>query len=111
MLITRAAKIVMVVAIAAFANLVAFGNITDYGTNFTFVRHVLSMDTVFPGSTITYRAITTPALHHAAYAIIIAAEAQIDMTRQPYCPNSRHDADGQHFKKVTIAQQEVGPCR
>src|ERR1051325_2473305 len=75
MLIMRLAKIAMVAAIAAFATLVAFGNITDYGTNFAFVEHVLSMDSLFPDSTITYRAVTSPALHHAAYAIIIAAEA------------------------------------
>jgi predicted small integral membrane protein len=75
MLIMRLAKIAMVAAIAVFATLVAFGNITDYGTNFAFVEHVLAMDSIFPNSTITYRAITSPALHHAAYAIIIAAEA------------------------------------
>jgi predicted small integral membrane protein len=75
MLIMRVAKIAMVAAIAAFATLVAFGNVTDYGTNFTFVEHVLSMDSVFPNAPITYRAVTSPALHHAAYAIIIAAEA------------------------------------
>jgi predicted small integral membrane protein len=34
----------------------------------------MSMDTIFPNSTIGYRAITTPALHHAGYAMIIAAE-------------------------------------
>jgi len=71
----RAAKAAMVAAIALLASLVAFGNVTDYGTNFAFVQHVLSMDSIFPGSTITYRAITSPALHHAAYAIIIVAEA------------------------------------
>ena len=75
MLILRAAKIAMVASIAAFATVVAFGNITDYDTNFVFVQHVLSMDSIFPNSTITYRAITSPALHHAAYAAIIAAEA------------------------------------
>ncbi len=75
MLILRAAKIAMVAAIAAFATVVAFGNITDYDTNFVFVQHVLSMDTVFPRSSITWRAISSPALHHVAYAIIIAAEA------------------------------------
>jgi len=73
--VTRLAKIATVAAVAAFATLVAFDNITDYGTNFVFVQHVLSMDTVFPSSTIGYRAITSPALHHAAYALIIAAEA------------------------------------
>ncbi len=72
--VMRAAKIAMVAAIAAFATLVALGNITDYGTNFAFVQHVLSMDTLFARSTITYRAITSAALHHAAYAAIIAVE-------------------------------------
>ena len=75
MLTTRIAKVTMVAAIAACATLVAFDNVTDYGTNFVFVEHVLSMDSVFPHSTTKYRAITNPTLHHAAYAIIIAAEA------------------------------------
>jgi predicted small integral membrane protein len=77
MLAIRLAKILMVAAIALFASLVTFGNLTDYGTNFAFVRHVLSMDTIFPSSTIGYRAITSVALHHAAYAAIIATEAAI----------------------------------
>ena len=75
MIVTRLAKIAMVAAVAAYATLVAFGNITDYGTNFAFVQHVLAMDTIFPGSTITYRSITNPVLHHLAYDFIIAAEA------------------------------------
>jgi predicted small integral membrane protein len=75
MIAIRAAKAVLVAAIALFASLVTFGNVTDYNTNFVFVQHVLSMDTIFPFSTIKYRAITAPALHHAAYALIIAAEA------------------------------------
>jgi predicted small integral membrane protein len=74
MIAVRAAKIALVAAIALFASLVAFGNLTDYNTNFTFVEHVLSMDTIYPFSTIRYRAITNSALHHAAYAVIIAAE-------------------------------------
>jgi predicted small integral membrane protein len=75
MIVIRLAKIAMVAGLALFASLVAFGNITDYGSNFVFVQHVLSMDTVFPTSNIHYRVITSPALHHAAYALIIAAEA------------------------------------
>ena len=77
MIAIRAAKIALVAAIALFASLVVFGNITDYNTNFVFVQHVLSMDTVFTFSTIRYRAITSPALHHAAYALIIATEVVI----------------------------------
>jgi predicted small integral membrane protein len=75
MIAIRVAKAALVAAIALFASLVTFGNLTDYNTNFVFVQHVLSMDTIFPFSTIRYRAITGPALHHAAYALIIAAEA------------------------------------
>ena len=47
----RAAKIAMVAAIALFASLVTFGNLTDYHTNFLFVQHVLSMDTIFRSPT------------------------------------------------------------
>jgi predicted small integral membrane protein len=73
-MLIRVAKIAMIAAIAAVVSLVAFGNITDYGTNLRFVQHVLSMDSLFPTTTIRYRAITSPVLQHAAYAIIIAAE-------------------------------------
>jgi predicted small integral membrane protein len=72
--LTRAAKIAMVAAIALWFTLVTFGNITDYGTNFAFVQHVMSMDTLFPTTTITYRAITNSALQHAAYASIITTQ-------------------------------------
>jgi predicted small integral membrane protein len=77
MIAIRAAKAATVAAIALFASLVTFGNVTDYNTNFAFVEHVLSMDTIFAFSTIKYRAITSPPLHHAAYDLIIAVEAAI----------------------------------
>jgi predicted small integral membrane protein len=75
MLAIRAAKVMMVVAVALFASLVTFGNLTDYNTNYAFVQHVLSMDSIFAFSKIKWRAITDPALHQAANAAIIAAEA------------------------------------
>jgi predicted small integral membrane protein len=74
MVIVRTSKTIMVAAIALWVSLVAFGNITDYGTNFAFVEHVLSMDSVFPETTVRYRAITSPLLHHVAYILIIATE-------------------------------------
>ena len=51
-MIVRASKSILVAAVALWVSLVAFGNITDYGTNLAFVNHVLSMDTVFPDATI-----------------------------------------------------------
>lgn len=73
-MIVRLSKALLVCAIALFASLVAFGNITDYGTNFAFVRHVFMMDTIFPDATITYRAIQSPWLHWVGYVGIIALE-------------------------------------
>jgi predicted small integral membrane protein len=73
-MLTRYCKIVLVTLIGLFSLLVGADNIIDYGTNYAFVQHVMSMDTVFPNSTLTWRAITSPALHQVAYALIIAAE-------------------------------------
>ena len=78
MIAIRAAKVALVAAIALFASLVAFGNLTDYDTNFVFVQHVLSMDTIYPSSTIKYRAITSSgAAPRGSTRVIIAAEAAI----------------------------------
>jgi predicted small integral membrane protein len=74
MLIARYAKIVMSLALASFCLLVTFDNLTDYGTNYLFVQHVLSMDTTFPGNALMYRSITNPVLWQIAYGLIIAAE-------------------------------------
>lgn len=71
----RLSKIVMCLCLAAFCFLVAFGNITDYGSNYAFVQHVLSMDTTFPGNALMYRSITNPSLWTAGYWLIIAGEA------------------------------------
>ncbi|MDE1950703.1 MAG: DUF2165 domain-containing protein, partial [Burkholderiales bacterium] len=70
----RLSKAAIVAAIAFFSTLVAFGNITDYGTNFGFVSHVMMMDTIFPDASIKYRAITSAGVQNAAYVLIIAAE-------------------------------------
>ncbi len=75
MIATRYAKIVMTLGLALFGLVVAFDNLIDYGSNFAFVQHVLSMDTTFPGNALMGRAITAPLLHHAGYWLIIAAEA------------------------------------
>ncbi len=58
MIEARLAKITMVASLAAFALLAAYNNIVDYDSNFEFVRHVLSMDTTFPGNALKHRAVT-----------------------------------------------------
>jgi predicted small integral membrane protein len=74
MLIARYAKIVLSLALASFCLVVTFDNLTDYGTNYLFLQHVMSMDTTFPGNALMYRSITNPVLWQLGYALIIAAE-------------------------------------
>lgn len=49
-MITRTAKVLLIAAVALFYTLVVFNNLTDFDSNYQFVRHVLSMDTTFPGN-------------------------------------------------------------
>jgi len=74
MILIRLCKIAFVAAIALFFTFAAFGNLTDYESNWQFVQHVLSMDTTFPDSTLHWRAITDPAYQAIGYWLIIATE-------------------------------------
>jgi len=73
-MILRGIKILLVFGVAIFYSLVVFNNITDYNSNYQFVRHVLMMDSTFPGNRGMWRAINTPLLHTAFYISIIAWE-------------------------------------
>ena len=73
-MITRAAKLLLLAGIALFYTLVVFNNLTDFDSNYEFVRHVLSMDTTFPGNHGMWRALRPPAFHLAFYFGIIAWE-------------------------------------
>jgi predicted small integral membrane protein len=71
----RIAKVVLVACLALYALLVAVDNLLDYQGNYTFVQHVMSMDTVFPDNPTKVRAVTGDVWHTAIYVLIIAAEA------------------------------------
>ena len=71
----RLSRMALAASVAALFTLVAFGNVTDYGSNFAFVQHVLAMDTTFGSPGVMWRAITSPAVHHAAYVAIIGWQA------------------------------------
>ncbi|MFD5129567.1 DUF2165 domain-containing protein [Streptomyces olindensis] len=68
------AALLLTATIALYMALVAFGNITDFGTNQQFVRHVLAMDTTFKDEDLMWRAITNEGLQDAAYVAIIVWE-------------------------------------
>ena len=73
-MILRASKILLVISVALFYSFVVLNNTTDYDSNFQFVRHVLMMDSTFPGNRGMWRALNQPAWHTAFYLSVIAWE-------------------------------------
>jgi len=71
----RVSKAVLVLAIAFFYTILVLNNITDYGSNYEFVRHVLMMDSTFPGNHLMWRAFSSPRVHTVFYIGIIAWES------------------------------------
>ncbi|MFZ0630538.1 MAG: DUF2165 domain-containing protein [Acidobacteriaceae bacterium] len=74
-MIQRLSKSLLVMAVAFDFTLVVFDNLTDYGSNYAFVHHVLRMDTTFPGNHGLWRAIHPLWAHAVFYDMIIAWEA------------------------------------
>jgi len=70
----RWAKMLLLAAVAVYFTLVVFDNVTDFESNYQFVRHVLSMDSTFAGNRGMWRAIHSPALQLAFYLGVIAWE-------------------------------------
>jgi predicted small integral membrane protein len=70
----RVAKMLLVFAVAVFYSLLVLNNTTDYDSNYQFVRHVLMMDSTFPGNRGMWRALNSPLSHTSFYLSIIAWE-------------------------------------
>jgi hypothetical protein len=73
-MIPRWGKIALVAGVAFFYALIVFNNLTDPDVNYQFVRHVLRMDSIFPGNRAMWKAIDAPWVHVAFFAGIIAWE-------------------------------------
>ncbi len=67
-------KGILILILALYFTLVVVGNLTDYGTNYAFVEHVLKMDTTFNSPNLMWRAIDSPVFHNLFYWIIILTE-------------------------------------
>lgn len=113
MLSIRYSKIILLSAVSFYTTLVALGNVADYYTNFEFVKHVMSMDSIFPDSTITYRAITNPLAHHVAYCFIIIFEMMIAIfgwygAYVMFCARSESSRKFNYSKKWAIISLTLG---
>ncbi len=74
-MILRGAKAALVFGVGLFYTFVVFNNLTDYDSNYQFVRHALMMDSTFPGNRGMWRAMNSPAVHAVFYWSIIAWES------------------------------------
>jgi len=89
MIAIRFAKIVSVSAITLYMALVGYNNVADYWTNFAFVQAVLDIEQISPRSTIRWRAVTSPLVHHVAFAVIILMEFAVTLlTAAKFSENS-----------------------
>ena len=70
----RIAKMSLVLAVALFYSFLVFNNLTDYDSNYQFIRHVLMMDSTFAGNRGMWRALNQPAVHTVFYLSIITWE-------------------------------------
>jgi predicted small integral membrane protein len=75
MMIERRLKIFMTGGIAVLCALIVAGNIQDPETNFLFVRHVFSMDTILPASALAAHALPIPLLWRIGFWMIVVGEA------------------------------------
>ncbi|WLG91379.1 DUF2165 family protein [Pseudomonas cucumis] len=72
--IIRYSKVILMTYISFFGLIVMYSNFTDYPSNYEYMSHILSMDTTRDNPNLSYRAITSPMLHHRIYWLIITLE-------------------------------------
>ena len=71
----RLAKLVAICGVGLLTFLVVINNVTDYYSNYYFVKHVMKMDTTFPENKLMYRSVNTGTFYHIAYILLIALES------------------------------------
>jgi predicted small integral membrane protein len=70
----RLSKALLLFALGFYYALVVFNNTNDYNSNLTFVRHVLLMDTTYPGNHGMWRAIHSPVIPVLFFVSIVCYE-------------------------------------
>lgn len=73
----RQIKIIFGAAIAVYMTLVCFNNLTDYDSNFQFVKMVSGMTDIFSKERTGWRAVTSETGHQLLYVFIIAWEIMV----------------------------------
>lgn len=70
----RICKVVFILMFSLYISIVALNNVTDYNSNYEFVKHVLLMDTTFKDNQLLWRSISSPFIYTIAYLFLIIFE-------------------------------------
>lgn len=70
----RICKIVFIFLFSFYMTLVTLNNLTDYNSNFEFVKHVLLMDSTFKDNQLLWRSLSSPSIHTTFYIGLILFE-------------------------------------
>jgi predicted small integral membrane protein len=70
----RASKALLLFALGFYYTLVVFNNTNDYNSNLNYVRHVLLMDTTYPGNHGMWRSIHSPTVPWLFFVSIVCWE-------------------------------------
>ena len=95
MVVQRGLKILLVGGLAFLCALATRGNLRDPATNYAFVRHVVSMDTISPDAVMASNAIQIPLVWSIAFWAIVAAEGTHD---RPLCLGDGRAVPGPKFQ-------------
>ncbi|VVN71566.1 DUF2165 family protein [Pseudomonas fluorescens] len=111
--LVRRSKLLIVLFVSFFGMFVVFNNLTDYSTNYQNVQHILSMDTTDRNSSLMYRSITLPILHHRIYWLMITLETTFTVccligAHQLYKALNASSTEFHEAKKFVVAGFMVG---
>jgi predicted small integral membrane protein len=70
----RASKALLLFALGFYYTLVVFNNTNDYNSNLNYVRHVLLMDTTYPGNHGMWRSIHSPTAPWIFFVSVVCCE-------------------------------------
>jgi predicted small integral membrane protein len=70
----RASKALLLFALGFYYTMVVFNNTNDYNSNLNYVRHVLLMDTTYPGNHGMWRSIHSPTVPWLFFGSIVCWE-------------------------------------
>ena len=73
-MIVRTAKTFLVFGIILYYTIAILNNLIDYDLNYQYIKHVLTMDTIFADSHSMWRALRSPIWHQLFYVTIIIWE-------------------------------------